>query len=170
VLPRVRFEIPGVRLRIVGRDAGAEVRALARVEGVEVTGTVPDVMPHLAEAHVMAVPLDAGGGTRLKILEAFAAGLPVVSTPIGAEGLDVIHGRDIWLATRARFADGLVQILKDRQRAATVASHARQLVIDRYDWSAIGRIACAAVAAAANPVAFQQQTGAIACAGSEMVS
>jgi glycosyltransferase involved in cell wall biosynthesis len=170
VLPRVRFEIPGARLRIVGRDAGPEVHALARIEGVEVTGTVPDVIPHLAAAHVLAVPLDAGGGTRLKILEAFAAGLPVVSTPIGAEGLDVIHGRDLWLATRARFSEGVVQMLRNRQRAATLAAHARQLVIDRYDWSAIGRIACAAVAASANAVAFQQKPGAVACAGSELVS
>jgi len=170
VLPRVRLQIPGARLRIVGRDPGPEVRALARLDGVEVTGTVPDVIPHLAEAHVMAVPLDAGGGTRLKILEAFAAGLPVVSTPVGAEGLDVIHGRDIWLAPRPRFAEAVVQILKDREHAATVATHARRLVSDRYDWSAIGKIACAAVAAAASPLAFQQRPAAIAAAGSEMVS
>jgi glycosyltransferase involved in cell wall biosynthesis len=169
VLPRVRRELPGARLRIVGRDAGPEVHALARADGVEVTGTVPDVIPHLAQAHIMAVPLDAGGGTRLKILEAFAAGLPVVSTPVGAEGLDVIHGRDIWLATRARFAEGVVQLLKDQQRAAVLAGHARQLVIDRYDWSAIGRIACAAVAASANPAAFRQKPGVIECAGSGMV-
>jgi glycosyltransferase involved in cell wall biosynthesis len=173
MLPRVRSVVPGARLRIVGRDAGAEVRALARIEGVEVTGTVPDVVPHLAEAHVMAVPLDAGGGTRLKILEAFAAGLPVVSTPVGAEGLDVIHGRDIWLAARARFADGVVQLLKNRQQAAALAAHARQLVIDRYDWSAIGRIGCAAVAAAANSAdrtTLQGRSGVLQCAGSEMVS
>jgi glycosyltransferase involved in cell wall biosynthesis len=126
-----------------------------------VTGTVPDVIPHLAQAHVMAVPLDAGGGTRLKILEAFAAGLPVVSTPLGAEGIDAIHGRDIWLASRARFVDGVVSVLKSRRRAASLAIHARQLVIDRYDWSAIGQIACAAVAAAAN-----NNTNTVAHAGS----
>jgi len=169
----VRTRVPEARLRIVGRDAGPEVHALSRLEGVEVTGTVPDVMPHLAEAHMLAVPLDAGGGTRLKILEAFAAGLPVVSTPLGAEGIDAIHGRDIWLASRAHFADGIVNLLKSRRRAASLATHARQLVIDKYDWSAIGQIACAAVAAAATTntrTPAPSGPHAIECAGSGMVS
>jgi glycosyltransferase involved in cell wall biosynthesis len=175
VLPRVRSAVPGARLRIVGRDAGPDVHALARAEGVEVTGTVADVRPHLAEAHVMAVPLDTGGGTRLKILEAFAAGLPVVSTPVGAEGLDVIHGRDIWLAPRARFAEGVVHLLTNGTRAATLAARARQLVTDRYDWSAIGRIACAAVAAAAaadplDSAAMAARADAIEYSGQGMVS
>ena len=162
VLPRVRAEVPGARLRIVGRDAGPEVQALARHAGVEVTGAVPDVLPHLADAYVMAVPLEAGGGTRLKILEAFAAGVPVVSTPVGAEGLDVIHGRDLWLAPRARFAEAVVRVLTHPIRAAELAAHARELVVQRYDWSSIGRIACAAVAAASQPAA----TAPAAAAGS----
>lgn len=173
VLPRVRAVKPGARLRIVARDAGPEVHPLARAEGVEVTTAVRDIVPHLAEAHLLALPLEADGGARRTILEAFAAGLPVVGTPASAEGLDVIHGRDIWLAPRAQFVDGVLQLLKTRRQAAGLAAHARRLVIDRYDWSAIGRIACAAVAAAANPVAHTTPHDALRTpqsAGSEMVS
>jgi glycosyltransferase involved in cell wall biosynthesis len=174
VLPRVRAKVPGARLRIVGREPGPEVRALGRRAGVEVTGAVPDVLPHLADAHVMAVPLEAGGGTRLKILEAFAAGVPVVSTPVGAEGLDVIHGRDIWLASRSRFADAVVHVLTRRGPAAELAARARELVIERYDWSSIGRIACAAVAAASTARAAgtssEAEADSLGYLGSGMVS
>src|SRR5439155_18512255 len=78
VLPVVRRTIAEARLRIVGRDPPAELLALRGLPGVEVTGGVPDVVPYFAEAQMLAVPLESGGGTRLKILEAFAAGLPVV--------------------------------------------------------------------------------------------
>src|SRR5262249_18253181 len=87
VLPAVRRCIPAAQLRIVGADPTPEVQALAALPGVEVTGRVPDIAPYLREAHVLAVPLEAGGGTRLKILEAFAAGVPVVATGVAAAGL-----------------------------------------------------------------------------------
>jgi glycosyltransferase involved in cell wall biosynthesis len=171
VLPRVQARLPDARLRIVGRDAGPDVLALGRHPGVEVTGTVPDVKPYLAEADVMAVPLDAGGGTRLKILEAFAAGLPVVSTPIGAEGIDAIHGRDIWLAPRDRFAEGVAKLLADHEGRAALAANARTLVENRYDWSSVGRVARAAVAAASSAAGDADLQAAVSqCAGSEMVS
>src|SRR5262249_3505888 len=88
VCPNIRQRVPATRLLIVGRDPPADVRELAERPGIEVIGNVPDVRPYLRQASVMAVPLDAGGGTRLKILEAFAAGLPVVSTAVGAEGIE----------------------------------------------------------------------------------
>src|SRR5262249_31565581 len=87
VLAVLRGRVSGVVLAVVGRDAPADLLALSGSPGIEVTGGVPDVKPHLLRASVLAVPLDAGGGTRLKILEAFAAGLPVVSTAVGAEGI-----------------------------------------------------------------------------------
>src|SRR6185295_13963861 len=74
VLPAVRARIPGARLRIVGKNPPADLQRLDGVDGVEVTGGVPDVQPHLEAAALLAVPLETGGGTRLKILEAFAAG------------------------------------------------------------------------------------------------
>ncbi|MCI0682537.1 MAG: glycosyltransferase family 4 protein [Gemmataceae bacterium] len=142
VLPKVRARLQDARLRIVGRDPPEEVRRLADQPGVEVTGTVPDVVPHLAEAHLLAVPLESGGGTRLKILEAFAAGLPVVSTPVGCEGLQVQHDEQLLIAGRNEFADGVVAVLGDPDRANQLARQAHTFVKDRYDWRSIGHGAC----------------------------
>ncbi len=145
VLPAVRAQYPDARLRIVGRDPSATVRALAALPGVEVTGAVADVRPHLAAAHLLAVPLAAAGGTRLKILEAFAAGLPVVSTAVGCEGLPVRDGVHLAVASEARFADAVLAVLGDPAGAAERAERARDLVRSDYDWRSVGARACAAV-------------------------
>jgi glycosyltransferase involved in cell wall biosynthesis len=146
MLPRVRAVIPEARVRIVGRDAGPPVTALRRFPGVEVTEGVPDVMPHLREAALLAVPLFSGGGTRLKILEAFAAGLPVVSTPVGCEGLRVVDGEHLVVADHEHFADAVTTLLGDPARARRLAEQGRELVRQRYDWRSVGGAACAAVA------------------------
>lgn len=145
VMPAVRERIPGARLRIVGRDPLPEVRELTRDPHVDVTGTVPDVIPHLAEAHALAVPLESGGGTRLKILEAFAAGLPVVSTPVGAEGIDAVPDRDVIVTERGGFADALARLLSDPSGAIRLAAAARTVVREQYDWSAVGERAARAI-------------------------
>ncbi len=146
VLPQVRARIPSARLRIIGADPPPEVRALRADPGVEVLGAVPDVIPHLRAAHVLAVALKAGGGTRLKILEAFAAGVPVISTPIGCEGLDVADGTHLLIAPRERLADGTLSLLADPGRARAFATSARALVRQRYDWQTVGIAAQAAIA------------------------
>jgi glycosyltransferase involved in cell wall biosynthesis len=145
VLPRVREAVPGAGLAVVGRDPTAAVRALGRLPGVEVTGAVPDVLPYLRAASALAVPLEAGGGTRLKILEAFAAGLPVVSTPVGCEGLGVAAGEHLVVADRDHFVTALVELLKDPAAGERLASRARRLARGRFDWAAVGRTACEAV-------------------------
>ena len=137
ILPKIHVKIPEVRFRIVGRNPGQRVHRL-KGTSVEVTGTVSCVLDHLREAAVVAVPLRVAGGTRLKIYEAMAAGKAVVSTSIGAEGLDVHDGRDVVLAdTGAEFADAVIMVMSDvelRRRyegaAAEVASH--------YDWPVVG--------------------------------
>ena len=150
VLPAVRQEIPDARLVIVGRDPGPDVLALARAgTGVEVAANVSDVTPFYRDANVLAVPLQSGGGTRLKILEAFAAGVPVVSTPVGCEGIDAINGRHLAIADRGDFATAVVRVLKTPQLASTLAQRARMLVRQQYDWSVVGAVACQAVANAA---------------------
>jgi glycosyltransferase involved in cell wall biosynthesis len=146
MLPRVRAVIPEACVRIVGRDPGPEVTALRQRAGVEVTGGVADVMPHLREARLLAVPLFSGGGTRLKILEAFAAGLPVVSTPVGCEGLRAIDGEHLVIAGHDRFADVVTALLGDPARARRLAEQGRELVRQQYDWERVGAAACAAVA------------------------
>ena len=145
ILPAVRQRFPNARLQLVGRNPGADVLALGQLPGVEVAANVPDVGVYLAQATLLAVPLDSGGGTRLKILEAFAAGLPVVSTPIGCEGIDATDGEHLWIAPRESFAAAICDALAHPEASRCLAKNARQLAWDHYDWSAIGREACEAV-------------------------
>jgi sugar transferase (PEP-CTERM/EpsH1 system associated) len=137
VWPAIQARVPDARFRIVGRNPDRRVQKYAS-SSVEVTGSVPSVVEHLRQAAVVIVPLRIGGGTRLKIYEAMAAGKAVVSTSVGAEGLDVHHGRDIVLADQAgEFADAVTMLLEDRELRARYERAAAALAA-QYDWSAIG--------------------------------
>ncbi|MFY9680397.1 MAG: glycosyltransferase family 4 protein, partial [Candidatus Sulfotelmatobacter sp.] len=104
---------------------------------VEVTGTVSSIVDHLRDAAVVVVPLRIGGGTRIKIYEGMAMGKATVSTRLGAEGLDVHHGRDILLADEPRqFAEHVVRFLRDEDTRRTYES-AAAAAVQKYDWSAI---------------------------------
>ncbi len=136
IWPQVLASVPNARFRIVGRDPHQRVNRLAS-DSVEVTGTVPSVIEHLKKAAVFVVPLRIGGGTRLKIYEAMAMGKATVSTTVGAEGLDVTHGKDILLAdTAAGFAKDVITLLSDRQARRRFEIAAAELAA-RYDWSVI---------------------------------
>ena len=136
IWPAVRREVPEARFLIVGRNPVARVQRLAS-DAVIVTGRVESVLPYLREAAVFAVPLRIGGGTRLKIFEAMAAGKAVVSTSIGAEGLDVRDGRDIILAdTPPRFASAIISLLADADRRRQLGQAAAALAW-RHDWSVV---------------------------------
>jgi len=138
IWPAIRSAVPSARFRIVGRNPHPRVMKLAS-ESVEVTGRVPSVVDHLREAAVFVVPLRVGGGTRLKIFEAMAAGKAVVSTAVGAEGLEVHDGRDVILADGpARFADAVIGLLQDPERRRRFESAASELAA-RFDWSVIAR-------------------------------
>ncbi len=138
IWPIVLSAFPNARFQIVGRTPSARVRSLTSAS-VEVTGTVPSITEYLRSATVVVVPLRIGGGTRLKIFEAMAMAKALVSTSIGAEGLDVRDGRDLMIADNAQsFAAAVVRLLKEpelrrsyEQAAATLAA--------RYDWSQIAR-------------------------------
>jgi glycosyltransferase involved in cell wall biosynthesis len=145
VWPSIKAEVPQARFRIVGRNPGRRVQKWAghSIDGsiddsIEVTGRVPSVVEHLHQSAVVIVPLRIGGGTRLKIYEAMATAKAVVSTTVGAEGLDVHHGRDIMLADDARsFAQAVIRLLRDpglRRRFEKAAAETAA----RYDWPAIG--------------------------------
>lgn len=149
VLPALRKRLPNAVLAIVGRDPPPDLLALHGTPGIEVTGRVPDVKPYLRRASLLAVPLDAGGGTRLKILEAFAAGLPVVSTAIGGEGINAEPGKHFVLAERPAFASAVADLLADHSAATRMAEHARELAREVYDWRRIGRMAVEVVQALA---------------------
>lgn len=136
IWPSVVQRIPGARFRIVGRNPNPRIQALAS-ENVEVTGLVPSVVEHLREAAVVVVPLRVGGGTRLKIYEAMAMGRAVVSTTIGAEGLDVQDGRNIILAdAAAKLADAVVELLSDNVLRRRYEREAAALAA-KYDWPAV---------------------------------
>jgi polysaccharide biosynthesis protein PslH len=138
VLPLIRRDEPDAPFYIVGARPPAEVRALTIDATIEVTGYVDDPRPYLKSSALMLVPLRAGGGMRVKILEALARGIPVVSTSIGAEGIDVTHGEHMLIADEpADFAAAVVQLLRDRAFADQLASNGRRHAIARYDWRAV---------------------------------
>lgn len=141
ILPLVRESVPGARLNVVGRDPVAKLfRAADEEKDVVVTGGVPDVRPWLAGASVVVVPLKSGGGTRLKILEAMAMGKAVVSTRIGAEGLDLEDGREICIADDPfKFAERTAALLLDQTEAARIGRAARQRAVESFDWQVAGR-------------------------------
>jgi len=139
ILPLIRRTIPDCSVGIVGRTPSAEMIELGRRDGrVTLTGTVPDVRPFLWDAKLSIVPLRIGGGTRLKIYESMAAGTPVVSTSIGAEGLEVTNGSDIRLAdTPESFAAACLELITNPGERERLASAAQKLVETRFSWEAV---------------------------------
>jgi len=139
VWPQLRARRPELIFTIVGKDPAPEVRELAQIPGVEVTGTVDDVRPFYRDASVAVVPLKVGGGSRLKILEAMAAGVPVVSTTLGAEGLEVLHDENILIAdTSEQLVQAITSVVENRSRHDQLSAAGRELVSRRYDWSSLG--------------------------------
>jgi glycosyltransferase involved in cell wall biosynthesis len=139
IWPVLKSRCPGVTLAIVGRRPTAKVRELAaRDPAIRVTGTVPDVRPHLATATAMIVPLRVGGGTRIKIYEGMATGIPVVSTRIGAEGLAVRDGEHIALADApADFADATARVLEEPATAERIGTGGLRLVREQFSWGKV---------------------------------
>jgi glycosyltransferase involved in cell wall biosynthesis len=141
ILPLIRKKRPECSLAIVGRSPDAEIQQLAQKDNrIRVTGTVPDVRSYLWESAVSIVPLRIGGGTRLKIYEAMAAKVPVVSTTVGAEGLDVHNGENIWVAdSPVEFADRCLELLKDKDRRRSMTQAALEMIASRYSWEVVSR-------------------------------
>jgi glycosyltransferase involved in cell wall biosynthesis len=139
--PLVRAQLTALTLTIVGANPTPAVQSLASLPGVEVTGTVPDVRPYYRDALAAVVPLRTGGGTRLKILEAMAAGVPVISSTLGAEGLTVTPGADILISDPDDHASWVRNLLELAQPAArgTITRKALELVQTRYDWNTLGQ-------------------------------
>ena len=136
IWPRVVAAVPGAKFRIVGRNPDARIKVLAS-DSIDVVGRVPSVIEYLKETAVFVVPLRVGGGTRLKIFEAMAAGRAVVSTRVGAEGLSVTHGDDVMLEDEPEaFARAVTSLLRNAdERRALELSAAKTAA--RYDWSEI---------------------------------
>jgi glycosyltransferase involved in cell wall biosynthesis len=132
--PAIHRTFPGWRLTIVGADPAPPVIALRDRPGIEVTGTVPDLRPYYRQAIASVVPLRTGGGTRLKILEAMAAGVPVISTKIGAEGLAITPGENILIADREQDWLPALAEISNHDRWRSLAEAGLLLTRTRYDW------------------------------------
>jgi glycosyltransferase involved in cell wall biosynthesis len=138
VLPIVRASRPDVVLEIVGLNPPPRVTELEDLPGIHVTGFVPDIRPKLWSATMCVVPLLTGGGTRLKILEALAAGCPVISTTVGAEGLEVLDGKHLLVADDPeKFARAVVALLESDALRYRLADAGRRVVVEKYDWQEI---------------------------------
>lgn len=138
VLPRVQARVPRASARIVGAGPPASLTTLAR-QDVEVTGWVEDVRPRLEQAACMVVPLFRGAGMRNKILEAMAIGLPVVSTPLGCDGIEVTPGEDILLGEDLdELAALVVRLLQEETLRLRLSAGGRQLVERLYSWNSVG--------------------------------
>ncbi|MBD0289664.1 MAG: glycosyltransferase [Thermoleophilia bacterium] len=134
ILPLVRRERPGVEVEIVGRAPPPAVQALAG-DGVVVTGEVPSVVPHLDRANVVVVPLETGGGVRVKLLEALAAGKAVVATPRAAKGLALTDREHLYLAeTNDDLAGAVLELLDDRAARVALADRARHWALQHAGW------------------------------------
>jgi len=139
IWPRVAAAHPQALWKIIGGRPPPPLLALAGPR-VELTGFVPDLRPHLAGAAAVVVPLRLGGGTRLKIVEAMAMAKAVVSTALGAEGIEAVPGRDLLVEDEpAAFAGAVNRLLAEPGLAARIGQSARQLAVERYAWSGVAR-------------------------------
>lgn len=141
VFPAVKEEFPSAKFLIIGRNPGKAVRNLAEeIPGIEFSGTVPDVLPWLHRAAAMVLPLRIGGGTRIKVYEAIAAGVPVVSTSVGVEGLDLDDTCHFRRAdTTANFVSAISEILQSPAKAGAMASQALEHIRSQYNWNAVSQ-------------------------------
>lgn len=139
VLPQVMAAIPETRLVLLGRDPSGAAKALAVHPNICATGEVPDTRPYLSQAGVIAVPIFQGGGTRYKILEALAMGLPVVTTPLGCEGIDVHDDEHLLVRELHEFASAIISVLRDPVKANARGRRGRALVAQHYSWESVER-------------------------------
>lgn len=140
ILPALRSLAPDVTCSFVGRDPPDDIRSLASIDGMDITGTVVDIRPFVESASVYVVPLRIGGGTRLKILEALAMGRAVVSTSVGAEGLELVDGKHILLADEpASFARLVHKLMQNPALCEEIGAEGRRLVEQRYGWDALAK-------------------------------
>ena len=137
--PAVRRQLPTASFHLIGRVTEEHKARFTAHEGVSCQGFVPDIRPHLSEAAVCVVPLRVGGGTRLKILDAWAMGKAVVATTIGCEGLEAQDGENILIRDDpAEFSQAVLQVLGDRTLRARLGRNGRATAESTYSWEVVG--------------------------------
>jgi glycosyltransferase involved in cell wall biosynthesis len=135
-LPAIVSQFPDANFIVIGRNPPAWLVEMAATNpALEVTGTVDDVRPYLARASMMVLPLEVGGGTRIKVFEAMAAGLAIVSTPTGVEGLPAVHGENAWIVPPGQlFTEGVLHLLTESGTRNALARSGRELVERNFSW------------------------------------
>lgn len=140
IWPLIKREVNDTRLIILGKNRTSKNLGIQITEDISLLGFVEDVRPHIGKAAVYIVPLRIGGGTRLKILDAMAMGKAIVSTTIGAEGIDVTHGKNILIAdTPEDFSKQVIKVLNDTKLRESLGMEGRKLVEKKYSWDVIGK-------------------------------
>ena len=140
VFPLIRQQIPAAKLTIIGKSPPKDFLKLAAnpESGIVTTGFVPNLDPYFAESAVTVVPVRAGGGMRVRILEAFARAVPVVTTTVGAEGIDARPGVEVSIAdSPSEFASAVIRILQDKELRERLAVNGRRLAEEKYDWHVV---------------------------------
>jgi glycosyltransferase involved in cell wall biosynthesis len=138
IWPLVQAGHPGATWGIVGKAPHPRLDVLREDPSIIIAGEVPEILPYLAAADLYVIPLRMGGGTRFKLLEAMAAGTPVVSTTVGAEGVPVKSGRELLIAdSAAEFAAAVLRLLRDPALGHQLSAAARQLVTQQFDWQVV---------------------------------
>lgn len=136
IWPGLKSQVPGIKFYIVGQGPPPEVKAFSEDESIIITGKVDDVKPYLKKGQVFICPVRLGGGFRGKILEAMAIGRPIVSTPLGAEGIPSVHGENILLAENPQsFIRSITDLLTDSALFQKIQRNGRKLVEDKYAWA-----------------------------------
>ncbi|MCD6565053.1 MAG: glycosyltransferase [Bacteroidales bacterium] len=141
IFPNIYSKIKGLKFVVIGDSPTPSVIELARrYEGVEIRGYVDDIRPFIESSMVFVAPLKSGGGTKLKVLNAMSMGKAVVTTKIGAEGIDVINGQHLVIADDPdSFARNIVELLNSSNNIKRLGENARRLIIEKYDWRIISR-------------------------------
>ena len=140
VFPLIRSRVPDAKLTIIGKNPPRDFLKLANEpgSGIIITGFVPQLDPYCAESALAVIPVRAGGGMRVRILEAFARAMPVVTTTVGLEGIEARPGQDVLVADHpADFADAVVRLLCDNGLQAQLSINGRRLAEAKYDWQVI---------------------------------
>lgn len=141
IWPLLRLKRPNANLTVIGAHAEGRVDHLGGESGIRIVGEVPEIRPFYHSHRVLAAPIRAGSGTRLKILEAFAAEIPVVSTSLGAEGIAYEDGKHVVIADSAlKFAEALDRLLDDDSQTDILTQEGRELAEHRYDWSRVSEL------------------------------
>lgn len=139
IFPLIKKQVPGAKMYVVGSNPPSQLKAYES-ESVTVTGFVDDVRPYIDKASVFVVPLYMGSGTRLKVVEALSMQIPVVSTSIGCEGIDVSDGEHLIIRDNsAEFADAVVDLFENHDLRRKLISNGDKIVQEKYDWRIIGQ-------------------------------